>query len=173
MSFAPDTPLSFRFARMNVRLQFCPLLLALLAAAPAAHAQLLNRGRDNAAAVLEGNATAAQGVRAGACLRPIGAIGSEEFTVYLMLPKSKIEGFVVELSGSKGAPGEVVANAGIVSFDDGKPAVRGNLGEGWMADAYRRAIEGIMARPLEEVGSYEAALAKVPTIRCRMPNWPN
>ena len=33
------------------------------------------------------------GVRSGSCLRPIGEIGTEEFSVYLLLPVSRIEGF--------------------------------------------------------------------------------
>ena len=110
------------------------------------------------------------GVRSGSCLRPIGEIGTEEFAVYLLLPVSRIEGFVVELSGDDGDPSEVVANAGIASFSEsGDTIIRGNLGFGWVAEAYRVAANYIRSNEMHMDASYEEALARVPTERCPIP----
>ena len=109
-------------------------------------------------------------MRSGSCLRPIGEIGTEEFAVYLLLPVSRIEGIVVELSGDDGDPSELVANAGIASFSEsGDTTIRGNLGFGWVAEAYRVAANYIRSNEMHMDASYEEALARVPTERCPAP----
>jgi len=119
---------------------------------------------EKLASVLEG------GVRSGSCLRPIGEIGTEEFTVYLLLPTSRIEGFVVELSGDDGAQDEVVANAGIASFtENGDALIRGNLGLEWVADAYRVVANSIRSGEMHLDNSYAGALARIPNERCPLP----
>nr|TFG51255.1 MAG: hypothetical protein E4H34_06510 [Hyphomicrobiales bacterium] len=156
-----------------------PLMLAMLAMlallalnfAPANAQGVIAKNRVNAVAELEKLASVAQGgVRSGSCLRPIGDVGTEEFTVYLLLPVSRIEGFVVEFSGDDGAPGEVVANAGIASFtENGDTVIRGNLGMEWVADAYRVAANFIRTKEMYLDDSYGAAFARLPTERCPIP----
>lgn len=110
------------------------------------------------------------GVRSGSCLRPIGEVGTEEFSVYVLLPVSRIEGFVVEMSGDDGAENEIVANAGIVSFtESGDAVIRGNLGLDWVADAYRVAVNFIRSGEMYEDESYASALERRPTERCPIP----
>ena len=138
----------------------------------AANAQgLIGKVRTDAVVELERLASLdGQGVRSGSCLRPIGDPGTEEFAVYLLLPNSRIEGFVVEMSGDDGAEGEIVANAGIVSFaPDGDAIVRGNLGLGWVADAYRVAANSIRSKEMHEDMNYADALSHLPTERCPLP----
>ena len=130
-------------------------------------------GKERTEAVVELERLAAvdgQGVRSGSCLRPIGEVGTEEFAVYLLLPNSRIEGFIVEMSGDDAAEGEIVANAGIVSFNDaGNAQVRGNLGLGWVADAYRVAADFIRSSEMHEDANYAEALARLPRERCPLP----
>ncbi len=138
----------------------------------AAQAQgLIGKDRSEALQVLEQMASVEEGgVRSGSCLRPIGEIGTEEFSVYLLLPVSRIEGFVVEMSGDDGAATEVVANAGIASFSEsGDTMIRGNLGLGWVADAYRVAANYIRESELYLDDTYEQALSRLPTTRCPIP----
>lgn len=137
-----------------------------------AHAQgLIGKDRAEALVVLEQMASVEDGgVRSGSCLRPIGDIGTEEFVVYLLLPVSRIEGFVVEMSGDDGDATEIVANAGIASFNEsGDTMIRGNLGLGWVADAYRVAANFIRQSELFLDDTYEEALARLPTTRCPIP----
>ena len=110
------------------------------------------------------------GLRSGSCLRPIGEVGTEELAVYLLLPVSRIEGFVVELSGDVGDPSEVVANAGIASFsENGDTIIRGNLGLGWVAESYRVAANHIRSSEMHLDDTYEGALARLPEERCPIP----
>jgi hypothetical protein len=132
---------------------------------------LPGKKRADAAAVLEGIASAEDGgLRSGSCLRPIGEVGTEEFSVYLLLPVSKIEGFVVEFSGDDGTDNEIVANAGIVSFaEDGDAVIRQNMGLEWVAEAYRLAANFIRANEMYQDDSYADALSRLPTERCPLP----
>lgn len=132
---------------------------------------LIGKDRADALEVLEQLASVEEGgVRSGSCLRPIGDVGTEEFAVYLLLPVSRIEGFVVEMSGDDGAENEVVANAGIASFSDsGDTLIRGNLGQDWVAEAYRVAANFIRQEELYLDDTYEEALARLPTERCPIP----
>jgi hypothetical protein len=143
-----------------------------IVAAASAQAQgVLGKDRPAASEVLEQMASVADGgVRSGSCLRRTGDAGSEEFAFYLLLPASRIEGFVIEFSGNKGGDGEVVANAGIVSFDeDGDATIRGNLGMDWIADAYRRAGNFIRSQDMYDDASYQAALDRIPIAKCPLP----
>ena len=132
---------------------------------------LIGKDRSEALQVLEQMASVEEGgVRSGACLRPIGDVGTEEFAVYLLLPVSRIEGFVVEMSGDDGAATEVVANAGIASFSEsGDTIIRGNLGLGWVAEAYRVAANHIRQSELHLDETYEQALSRLPTTQCPIP----
>ena len=132
---------------------------------------LIGKDRSEALQVLEQMASVAEGgVRSGSCLRPIGDVGTEEFAVYLLLPVSRIEGFVIEMSGDDGAATEVVANAGIASFDEsGDTIIRGNLGLGWVAEAYRVAANFIRQSELHLDESYDQALERLPTAQCPIP----
>ncbi len=145
--------------------------LALIVPQMAAAQSILGKERPEAAIVLEGMASvAAGGVSSGSCLRRTGDLGSEDFALYFLQPEGRIEGFVVEFSGDAGGPGEIAANAGIVSFDaDGDASVRGNLGLGWVADSYRDAVNFIRSREMAEDADYASALARVPTTRCPLP----
>jgi len=139
---------------------------------PAAHAQgLIGKVRADAVVELEQLASLGEGgLRSGSCLRPIGEIGTEEFAVYLLLPNSRVEGFVVEMSGDDGGESEIVANAGIVSFtESGDAAVRGNLGLGWVADAYRVAANFIRSKEMDVDRTYAEALSRLPVERCPLP----
>jgi len=146
------------------------LILSLPISSPAM-AQVIGKNRVGAVEELEKLASVSEGgVRSGSCLRPIGDVGTEEFAVYLLLPVSRIEGFVVELSGDQGAPEEVVANAGIASFvENGGTLIRGNLGLEWVAEAYRVAANAIRLEEMHLDSSYASALARVPTERCPRP----
>jgi hypothetical protein len=149
-------------------------IAALLLILNPANAQgLLGKERPEVAAMLEQIAgTEGDGVRSGSCLRPIGDIGTEEFSVYLLLPNSKIEGFIVELAGDDGAATEIAANAGIVSFNEaGGAVIRDNNGLAWIAEVYAMAANFIRTREMYEDESYAEALQRVPTERCPMPRW--
>ena len=152
-------------------LSLSALTLSPLVSASAQAQGLIGKGRGDALEVLEQMASVAEdGVRSGSCLRPIGDVGTEEFAVYLLLPVSRIEGFVVEMSGDDGAENEVVANAGIASFsDNGDTIIRGNLGQEWVAEAYRVAANFIRTKELHMDDTYEEALARLPTERCPIP----
>jgi len=147
------------------------LLLAVPVSGPANAQGVVGKNRVAVIGELENLADISQGgVRSGSCLRPIGEIGTEEFSVYLLLPVSRIEGFVVELSGHVGDPSEVVANAGIASFSEtGDTIIRGNLGFEWVAESYRVAANHIRSMELYLDESYEDALARLPTERCPIP----
>jgi hypothetical protein len=147
------------------------LILSALISGPAQAQGLIGKDRADALDVLEELASVEEGgVRSGSCLRPIGDVGTEEFAVYLLLPVSRIEGFVVELSGDDGAANEIVANAGIASFSDsGDTIIRGNLGQEWVAEAYRVAANFIRQEELDLDDTYEEALARLPTERCPIP----
>lgn len=146
-------------------------LLSALFSVPAQAQGLIGKSREEALQVLEQMASTEDGgVRSGACLRPIGDVGTEEFAVYLLLPVSRIEGFVVEMSGDDGAVTEVVANAGIASFtESGDTVIRGNLGLEWVAEAYRVAANFIRQSELHLDATYEQALSRLPTTRCPIP----
>ena len=152
--------------------RFSFVMLTLAGISSASAQSILGKERPDVAMILEGMASVAEGgVRSGSCLRRTGDEGSEDFAVYLLLPASRIEGFVVEISGDAGAPSEIVANAGIVSFDeDGDMSVRGNLGLEWIADAYRVAGNFIRAGEMFEDADYAAALARLPTEHCPQPS---
>ena len=147
------------------------LILSLFVLGPAQAQGLIGKDRADALEALELLASVAEGgVRSGSCLRPIGNVGTEEFVVYLLLPVSRIEGFVVEMSGDDGAENEVVANAGIASFSDsGDTIIRGNLGQEWVAEAYRVAANFIRLEEMHLDETYEEALARLPTERCPIP----
>ncbi len=147
------------------------LVLPAVASAPAQAQGLIGKDRADALEALEQLASVAEGgVRSGSCLRPIGDVGTEEFAVYLLLPVSRIEGFVVEMSGDDGADNEVVANAGIASFSEsGGTIIRGNLGQEWVAEAYRVAANFIRQEEMYLDDSYEEALARLPDERCPIP----
>jgi hypothetical protein len=157
----------FRFRHICV-------LIAVAAAffVPDAKAQgITGKTRSDAARVMESIASVGGGkIRSGSCLRPIGDIGTEEFAVYLLLPTTFTEGFVVEFSGDDGAVSEIAANAAIASFtEDGDTQVRENLGMEWVAAAYIAASDFIRSREMYEDNSYEEALTHLPTERCPMP----
>lgn len=147
------------------------LVICVLSSVPVLAQGLIGKDREEALQVLEQMASVEQGgVRSGSCLRPIGDVGTEEFAVYLLLPVSRIEGFVVEMSGDDGAATEVVANAGIASFDEsGDTVIRGNLGLEWVAEAYRVAANFIRESELHLDESYEQALSRLPTTQCPIP----
>jgi len=147
------------------------LILSAFISGPAQAQGLIGKDRADALDVLEELASVEEGgVRSGSCLRPIGDVGTEEFAVYLLLPVSRIEGFVVEMSGDDGAANEIVANAGIASFSDsGDTIIRGNLGQEWVAEAYRVAANFIRQEELDLDDTYEEALARLPTERCPIP----
>jgi hypothetical protein len=153
------------------KLLLSALMLFALSCVSAQAQGLIGKGREEALQVLEQMASVEQGgVRSGSCLRPIGDIGTEEFAVYLLLPVSRIEGFVIEMSGDDGAATEVVANAGIASFtESGDTAIRGNLGLDWVAEAYRVAANFIRQSELHLDDSYEQALSRLPTEQCPVP----
>lgn len=170
-NFAP-TPRNLEHAVHRMLLILAFLIVGFAVFAPSAEAQgLLGKKRADAAAILEGIASTADGgVRSGSCLRPIGDIGTEEFAVYLMIPVSKIEGFVVEMSGDDGAENEVVANAGIASFtEEGDTVIRQNMGLEWVAEAYRLAANFIRSNEMFQDATYAEAISRLPTERCPIP----
>jgi hypothetical protein len=147
------------------------LVFAATFSAPAYAQGVVGKNRAGVIEELEKLASLSDdGVRSGSCLRPIGEVGTEEFAVYLLLPVSRIEGFVVELSGDVGDPSEVVANAGIASFsENGDTIIRGNLGLGWVAESYRVAANHIRSTEMHVDSTYEDALARLPDERCPIP----
>jgi hypothetical protein len=132
---------------------------------------ILGKTRADLVPVLDALGPIGDGVvRSGSCLKPIGEVGTEEFTVYLLLSSRMIEGFVVEMSGDDGDQGEVVANGGIVSFNEaGDAVIRGNNGLDWVAEAYRLAVNFIRGQEMFEDASYAEALSRRPMEKCPRP----